>query len=140
MFTGIIEAVGKITAVRPLGDDAAGVRLAVDAGSLDCADIVLGDSVAVNGACLTVVARSNAELAFDVSASRASTRSRIRASANRAVFSLLIGLSLSRGRGDASAGEGRPFWRERRYFGGAGRARAGRRKMRNVRVEFPGPT
>lgn len=68
MFTGIIQAVGRIAAVSPLGGDAAGVRLRVDAGALDCADIAIGDSVAVSGACLTVVARSNAQLEFDVSA------------------------------------------------------------------------
>ena len=68
MFTGIIQAVGRITTVTPLGDDAAGVRLRVDAGTLDCADIAIGDSVAVSGACLTVVVRSNAQLEFDVSA------------------------------------------------------------------------
>ena len=68
MFTGIIEAVGRITTVSPLGGETAGVRLVVDAGTLDCADIAIGDSVAVSGACLTVVARSNAQLEFDVSA------------------------------------------------------------------------
>jgi riboflavin synthase len=68
MFTGIIQAVGKITTVSPSGGEAAGVRLRVDAGTLDCADIAIGDSVAVSGACLTVVARSNAQLEFDVSA------------------------------------------------------------------------
>jgi riboflavin synthase len=68
MFTGIIQAVGRITTVTPLGGDAAGVRLRVDAGTLDCADIAIGDSVAVSGACLTVVVRSNAQLEFDVSA------------------------------------------------------------------------
>jgi riboflavin synthase len=68
VFTGIIQAVGKITTVTPLGGDAAGVRVRVDAGALDCADITIGDSVAVSGACLTVVAKSNAQLEFDVSA------------------------------------------------------------------------
>ena len=68
MFTGIIEAIGRITAVTPLGGDAAGVRLRVDARALDCADIVIGDSVAVSGACLTVIAISDAQLEFEVSA------------------------------------------------------------------------
>ncbi|MEO8132967.1 MAG: riboflavin synthase [Betaproteobacteria bacterium] len=68
MFTGIIQAVGKISTVAPLGGADAGVRLQVDTGSLDCSDIVLGDSVAVSGACLTVVDKSPASLAFDVSA------------------------------------------------------------------------
>ena len=68
MFTGIIEAVGHIVAVTPLGGVAAGVRLRIDAGDLDCADIAIGDSVAVHGVCLTVVAKSPAHLEFDLSA------------------------------------------------------------------------
>lgn len=67
MFTGIIESIGRITRVEPAGGDAAGVRIRVDARTLDCADIVVGDSVAVSGACLTVVARTDSELEFDVS-------------------------------------------------------------------------
>jgi riboflavin synthase len=68
MFTGIIQSIGRIANVTPLTGEDAGVRLCVDAGALDCTDIVIGDSVAVSGACLTVVARSNAQLEFDVSA------------------------------------------------------------------------
>jgi riboflavin synthase len=68
MFTGIIHGIGRIATVTPLGGDAAGVRLSVDAGTLDCADIAIGDSVAVSGACLTVAAKANARLEFDVSA------------------------------------------------------------------------
>jgi riboflavin synthase len=68
MFTGIIQAVGKITTVTPVDGEDAGLRIRVDVGTLDCADIAIGDSVAVSGACLTVVAKSNAQLEFDVSA------------------------------------------------------------------------
>ena len=68
MFTGIIESIGRITQVEQAGGDAAGVHILVDARTLDCADIVVGDSIALNGACLTVVARSDSELEFDVSA------------------------------------------------------------------------
>lgn len=68
MFTGIIQAVGRITTVTLIGGVNAGVRLEVDAGGLDCSDIALGDSVAVSGVCLTVVERQSAALAFDVSA------------------------------------------------------------------------
>lgn len=68
MFTGIVAAIGKITSLTPLGTDAtAGVRLQVDTGALDVADVGLGDSIALNGACLTVVARHAQGLAFDVS-------------------------------------------------------------------------
>ncbi|TQV66959.1 riboflavin synthase [Exilibacterium tricleocarpae] len=52
MFTGIIEAVGKILALQPRGGD---LRLRIGTGSLDLADVQLGDSIATNGVCLTAV-------------------------------------------------------------------------------------
>ena len=52
MFTGIIEAVGKISALTPKGVD---VSVTVDSGSLDLSDVKLGDSIATSGVCLTVV-------------------------------------------------------------------------------------
>ena len=55
MFTGIISGVGRISEVHPLGgDDLHGRRLTIDtpAGYLD--DVALGDSIALNGACMTV--------------------------------------------------------------------------------------
>jgi len=52
MFTGIIQAVGEIAALEPRGGD---VRLRVRTGKLDLADVRLGDSIAVNGVCLTAV-------------------------------------------------------------------------------------
>jgi len=64
MFTGIVQAVGNIVAVTPL---AAGVRLTIDTGALERAGIALGDSICVQGACLTVVSVDGARLAFDVS-------------------------------------------------------------------------
>jgi riboflavin synthase len=71
MFTGIVAAVGRIEAVKPLGaDDAAGVRLTVDAGTLDLTDVALGDSIAIQGACMTVVLKT--ARTFDVDVSRES--------------------------------------------------------------------
>ena len=52
MFTGIIEAVGQIQSMQPKGGD---VRLYVRTGKLDLGDVKLGDSIAVNGVCLTAV-------------------------------------------------------------------------------------
>ena len=52
MFTGIIEAVGEIIACEPRGGD---VRLHVKTNDLDLSDVALGDSIATNGVCLTVV-------------------------------------------------------------------------------------
>lgn len=51
MFTGIIQSVGRIAALTPKGGD---VRLKVAAGKLDMGQVALGDSIAVNGVCLTV--------------------------------------------------------------------------------------
>ncbi|GGD12212.1 riboflavin synthase [Halopseudomonas salina] len=52
MFTGIIEAVGQIQSMQPRGGD---VRLYVKTAGLDLDDVKLGDSIAVNGVCLTAV-------------------------------------------------------------------------------------
>jgi riboflavin synthase len=52
MFTGIIEAIGSIRALTPKGGD---VRVYVATGKLDLGDVKLGDSIAVNGVCLTAV-------------------------------------------------------------------------------------
>jgi len=65
MFTGIVQAVGRIANVAKQGD---GLRIAVDAGVHDIADVAVGDSVCVSGCCLTVVAIHGAMLEFDVSA------------------------------------------------------------------------
>ncbi len=67
MFTGIVAAVGRITSITPLGDQQAGVRLTIDAGELSLDDVMLGDSIALNGACMTVVEKSEAAFAVDVS-------------------------------------------------------------------------
>jgi len=68
MFTGIVAAVGKIKTVTPLeGGADAGVRLDVDAGGLPMADVGLGDSIALNGACMTVVQKTATGFTVDVS-------------------------------------------------------------------------
>jgi len=68
MFTGIVAAVGKIKTVTPLeGGADAGVRLDVDAGGLPMADVGLGDSIALNGACMTVVDKTASGFTVDVS-------------------------------------------------------------------------
>ncbi|MBL8446613.1 MAG: riboflavin synthase [Zoogloeaceae bacterium] len=64
MFSGIVEAVGRIETVTPLTD---GVRICVDPGTLDREDIKLGDSIAHGGVCLTVVDQEGGRLSFDVS-------------------------------------------------------------------------
>ena len=66
MFTGIVAAVGHIRQTEPLGDD--GLRLSVDAGDLGMDDVAIGDSIAIQGACMTVVARTADGFAVDVSA------------------------------------------------------------------------
>lgn len=52
MFTGIIQAVGEISALQPSGGD---VRLYVKTHTLSLDDVALGDSICTNGVCLTVV-------------------------------------------------------------------------------------
>lgn len=64
MFTGIIQAIGKISTFERRGGDA---RLRVAPGGLDLADVKLGDSIAVSGVCLTVVELSANDFAADVS-------------------------------------------------------------------------
>ena len=65
MFTGIVEAVGRVRTSMPSGD---GLRIHVDPASLDISATKIGDSIAVDGCCLTVVSRDGGDLAFDVSA------------------------------------------------------------------------
>lgn len=64
MFTGIVAAVGT---VRRSELSRGGRRMAIDAGRLGLADVAKGDSISVNGACLTVVARGGRTFEVDVS-------------------------------------------------------------------------
>jgi riboflavin synthase len=64
MFTGIVAAVGTVRDARPARG---GRRLVIDAGGLGLKDVAVGDSIAVNGACLTVVARGARTFQADVS-------------------------------------------------------------------------
>jgi riboflavin synthase len=62
MFTGLVEGTGKVVSQQP---EKAGTRLTVDVGSL-AEGAQLGDSVAINGCCLTVVAVKGSALDFDL--------------------------------------------------------------------------
>ena len=64
MFTGIVEVTGEIAAITPKGGDAS---LHLRTGKLDMNDVALGDSIAVNGVCLTVVALPGDGFVADVS-------------------------------------------------------------------------
>src|SRR3569833_888668 len=64
MFTGIVAAVGKFVSVLSL---VVGVCLLLDAGGLPMGDVALGDSIAINGACMTVVDKTPAGFTVDVS-------------------------------------------------------------------------
>ena len=61
MFTGLVETIGIIDSLRPEGP---GVRLLVRAGNV-AEDARLGDSIAINGCCLTVVEKNGETLGFD---------------------------------------------------------------------------
>lgn len=64
MFTGIIEALGTIAAIEPSNGD---LRLHIQAPTLDWRDVQLGDSIATNGVCLTVVEMTGTGYWADVS-------------------------------------------------------------------------
>ncbi len=64
MFTGIVEAVGTLTAITPRGED---VTVTVSVGNLDMSDVKLGDSIATNGVCLTVIDFSDNHYSADLS-------------------------------------------------------------------------
>ena len=64
MFTGIIQAVGHIDSVTPMGDD---VKLSIQATNLVLDDVIVGDSIAVNGVCLTVTQLSKTHFQTHIS-------------------------------------------------------------------------
>ncbi|MEW6981558.1 riboflavin synthase [Colwelliaceae bacterium 6471] len=64
MFTGIIEAVGRIKAIKASSN---GARIDIDTASLDMNDVKLGDSIATNGVCLTVISFDKSHFSADVS-------------------------------------------------------------------------
>src|SRR5690606_8293141 len=64
MFTGIVAAVGRIAKTDPAPG---GLRLHIDTAGLDMADVALGDSIAVSGVCLTVVAFDRSHFEAEVS-------------------------------------------------------------------------
>ena len=65
MFSGIVAALGKISKVQPLER---GARLTIHAVRLGLDDVAIGDSICVNGVCLTVIARTTSSFQVDVSA------------------------------------------------------------------------
>ena len=69
MFTGIVSAVGKITQVQALDaqDADAGLRLRIEAPDFDLTRCKLGDSIAIQGACMTVVELHDNAFSIDIS-------------------------------------------------------------------------
>ena len=67
MFSGIVAAIGRIAALTPRNDGTPTVRLTVASGQLELDDVALGDSIACNGVCLTVVEKHPASFCVDVS-------------------------------------------------------------------------
>ena len=64
MFTGIIEAIGSVRRLQPIGGD---LRFVIDTGALDMSDMHIGDSIAVNGVCLTAIEHEAGSFTADVS-------------------------------------------------------------------------
>ncbi len=70
MFTGIVAAVGRIVDVQPLGGAGSaesGVRLTVEDGGLGLDDVAIGDSIAIQGACMTAVRIDGSRFVVEVS-------------------------------------------------------------------------
>ncbi len=87
MFTGIILAIGKIMSVQPKGGD---FRLKINTGKLDLADAALGDSIAVNGICLTAI-----ELGADYFCADVSNETIARTSLKSATSGTAVNLELA---------------------------------------------
>ncbi|MBV2092628.1 MAG: riboflavin synthase [Candidatus Thiodiazotropha sp. (ex Ctena orbiculata)] len=64
MFTGIIQAIGHVQSLESRGGD---LRLTIDSGKLELDDVALGDSIATNGICLTVIELTGQGFKADVS-------------------------------------------------------------------------
>lgn len=64
MFTGIVQAVGRLRSLEDRGDDR---RFDIDVGDLDLTDVRCGDSICVSGACLTVLSAGATDFSTDVS-------------------------------------------------------------------------
>jgi riboflavin synthase len=82
MFTGIVAAVGQITQASQHGD---GLRLTIQAGDLDLSDVILGDSIAIQGACMTVVEFSQDRKSFMIDISAESLHKTVGLRSNAAV-------------------------------------------------------
>lgn len=69
MFTGIVRAVGEITAAEPIDkhDPGAGLRLTIDAGDFVLDEVQVGDSIAIQGACMTVLSHDGQTFQVDIS-------------------------------------------------------------------------
>ncbi len=65
MFTGIIQAMGQVAAIEPKGLDS---RFYIKTGTLELADVAIGDSIATNGICLTAISLPGDGFWADVSA------------------------------------------------------------------------
>ncbi len=64
MFTGIIESIGRIESIEDKGGDA---RVWIHTGKMDMSDVQLGDSIAMNGVCLTAIELRSDAYCADVS-------------------------------------------------------------------------
>ena len=64
MFTGIIQTTGSISAIEQKDGDC---RFVFNTGNMDLSDLTVGDSIAVNGACLTIIEKDNAFFVADLS-------------------------------------------------------------------------
>jgi riboflavin synthase len=67
MFTGLIQAVGQVVALDPIGSGVSDLRMRVSSGALPLAGVGLGESISVSGVCLTVTSLDDVSFTADVS-------------------------------------------------------------------------
>lgn len=68
MFTGIITHMGNITYIQPITENHdAGICLTIEAKGLDISNMAIGDSIAINGACMTIIQKTDTSFCVDVS-------------------------------------------------------------------------
>jgi riboflavin synthase len=126
MFTGIVQGVGRVRSVEPRGGD---VRMWIEGGNVPLADVAIGGSIAVNGACLTAIELEPAAFAADLSRETLSLTTAGEWSAGTAVNlekALTAGQSLG---GHYVTG----------HVDGVGRVLSRHDDARSVRVEFELP-
>lgn len=127
MFTGIIEAKGQVTGIEEIGGDR---RFEIGLGNIAQSDVRLGDSVAINGVCLTAVAFGNHSMFADVSLETLRCTTLGELSVGEAVNLEMALLASSRLGGHMVSG----------HVDGVGEVKSRSSDARSERIEFTAPS